>query len=282
MVGTLFGVACGFAYALTIVFGRSLATSGLNTPTVLGIRFGVAALATFVLLKAIGKPMLPVPGERVRAFLLGGIGYAVESSFFFAGLERGSAAAVVILFYSYPAIVTIIGRQWHRRTPLTLALSTGGAILVVAAGGGVEISRTGIAFALGSATTFALYLTASSRLIKLTDTVTVAAWVSAGAAISMVVRGLVTMTLQSPGEHLPALIANGLCSGTAFACMFAALRRIGPRRTAIVMTTEALFAIVLAALFLDESIGPWQVVGGAAVLAATILTGLERDTPIEA
>jgi drug/metabolite transporter (DMT)-like permease len=64
--------------------------------------------------------------------------------------------------------------------------------------------------------------------------------------------------------------------------MFAGLRRIGPRRTAIVMTLEAVFAIVLAALFLGEGIGPLQLAGGTAILAATILTGLERDTPIEA
>jgi drug/metabolite transporter (DMT)-like permease len=282
VVGALFGASCAFAYALTIVFGRSLATSGLNTATVLGIRFGVAALATLVVLKALDRPLLPVPGERVRAFLLGGIGYAVESSFFFAGLERGTAAAVVLLFYSYPAIVTLLSRHWNRRTPLTLGLSVGGAILVVAAGGDVEISRSGIVFALCSATTFAFYILASARLIKHTEALTTAAWVSAGASISMLVRGVATMSLQAPGGHLLPLVANGLASGTAFAFMFAAVRHIGPRRTAIIMTLEALFAILLAAVFLDEGIGPLQVVGGVAVLAATILTGLERDTPIEA
>jgi drug/metabolite transporter (DMT)-like permease len=64
--------------------------------------------------------------------------------------------------------------------------------------------------------------------------------------------------------------------------MFAALRRIGPRRTAIVMTLEAFFAILLAAVFLHEGIGPVQLLGGAAILAATVLTGLEGDLPVEA
>jgi drug/metabolite transporter (DMT)-like permease len=209
--------------------------------------------------------------------LLGGIGYAVESSFFFAGLERGSAAAVVLLFYSYPAIVAILLRHWSRRSVLTVGLSIGGAILVVAAGGDVHISRIGIACALASATTFAVYLLASDRLITRSDTLTVAAWVSAGTSLSMWMRGIATSTLQSPAGHLPELVFNGLASGGAFALMFAALRRIGSRRTSIVMTLEALFAILLAAVFLNETVGLLQLVGGALILTATVLTAVERE-----
>jgi drug/metabolite transporter (DMT)-like permease len=250
---------------------------------VLGVRFGVAALATFLVLAALRKPLLPARGERVRAFLLGAIGYTIESSFFFAGLERGSAAAVVLLFYTFPAIVAVVERRnWTRQTPLTVGLSVGGAVLIVTAGGGVHISHSGIVFALGSAVSFAIYLLASARLIKRTESLTVAAWVAAGASLSMLLRGVVTSSLQSPDGYTAALLGNGLASGAAFACMFAALRRMGPGRTAIVMTLEALFAIVLAAMFLDETIGPLQFVGGAAILAATVLTGLEKTTPIEA
>jgi drug/metabolite transporter (DMT)-like permease len=189
---------------------------------------------------------------------------------------------VVLLFYAYPAIVTLLSRDWSRRTPLTLALSVGGAILVVAAGGGVHISRSGAAFALCSALTFSLYLLASHRLIHRTEAITVSAWVATGTSVSMLVRGIVTSSLQSPAGHVWPLLLNGLASGAAFAFMFAALRRNGPRRTAIVMTLEALFAILLAALFLNETIGPWQLLGGGAILAATTLTGLERTSPVEA
>ena len=241
----------------------------------------MAAVATFAVLKVLGRPLLPVPGERLRAFLFGAVGYTVESTFFFAGLERGSAAAVVLLFYSYPAIVAVIERRWTQRRVLTLGLSVGGAAVVVAAGGGVEISDAGVVFALCSATTFAIYLMASTRLITKSESLTIAAWVSAGAAVSMIGRGVVTGNLQSPSGHLPQLLANGIASGAAFAFMFATLRRIGPRRTSVVMTTEALFAILLAALFLDETIGPLQLVGGAAILTATILTSLEVNVPAE-
>jgi drug/metabolite transporter (DMT)-like permease len=275
--GTLFGVGCAFSYGLTVVFGRRLATSGFKAPTVLGTRFGIAAIATLLLLQVMRKPLLPAPGERVRVFLLGAIGYAFESSCFFAGLERGSAAAVALIFYCYPAIVTIVQRDFSRRSALTIALSTGGTVLIVTAGGGVDISNAGVAFALLAAFSFAGYLIAGHRLVDKTDSLTTAAWVAAGTSMSLVLRGVVTSSLQSPGGYWPSLIGNGLASASAFALMFAALRRIGPRRTGIVMTLEAAFAVVLAAIFLDETIGGLQLVGGAAILAATTLTGLERE-----
>jgi drug/metabolite transporter (DMT)-like permease len=40
-------------------------------------------------------------------------------------------------------------------------------------------------------------------------------------------------------------------------------------------------AIVLAALFLDETLNALQLVGGAAILVATLLVGLTQETPAE-
>jgi len=115
---------------------------------VLGTRFGIAAIATLLLLQVMRKPFLPAPGERVRVFLLGAVGYAFESSCFFAGLERGSAAAVALIFYCYPAIVTLVQRDLSRRALGTVVLSTAGTVLIVTAGAGVDITNTGVAFAL--------------------------------------------------------------------------------------------------------------------------------------
>lgn len=281
VTGTLFGVGCAFAYGCTVVFGRKLATSGFKAPTVLGTRFGIAAVATLLLLQVLRKPLLPAPGERGRVFLLGAIGYAFESSCFFAGLERGSAAAVALIFYCYPAIVTLVQRDLSRRALATVALSTTGTVLIVTAGAGVDVSNTGVLFALLAAVSFAAYLIAGHRLVHQTDSLTTAAWVAAGTSVSLITRGLVTSSLQSPGRYWPALVANGFASASAFALMFAALRRIGPRRTGIVMTLEAAFAVMLAALFLNETIGALQLLGGAAILAATLFTSLERDAAVE-
>jgi len=57
----------------------------------------------------------------------------------------------------------------------------------------------------------------------------------------------------------------------AFSLTFAAMGRIGAARVSVVMTLEAASSVVMAAIFLGESIRVAQAAGGAAVLAAAIV-----------
>jgi drug/metabolite transporter (DMT)-like permease len=61
--------------------------------------------------------------------------------------------------------------------------------------------------------------------------------------------------------------------------MFAALRRLGSQRTSVLLTLEAVFAIVLSAIFLDEGLGAVQALGGVAVLAAALIISLTPLRP---
>ena len=253
--------------------------------TVLGVRFGVAGVVLLALLRALRRPALPVPGERLRAVLLGVVGYAIESTLFFMGLERGTAAAVALLFYAYPAIVTVLEAVLGRRPPssrsvVALALAAGGTALVVLAGTSVAISATGVLFALGSAGSFAVYLLVSHRLVVRTESLCLSAWVALGASASFLVRGAVRGSLVAPGSHWPVMIVNGMATAAAFSFMFAGLRRIGPARTSVIMTLEALFAVILASVFLGETLRPLQLVGGAAIVAATMLIGLTKTPEV--
>jgi drug/metabolite transporter (DMT)-like permease len=278
-------MASALSFGVTIVVNRSLATTSLGVSTVLGVRFAIAAVLLLAVLVVKRAPLLPARGERVRVVLLGAVGYMLEATLFFMGLERGTTAAVSLLFYSYPAIVTLleIAAGWEALVGsnlLALALSAGGVAVVVAAGTDVSITTAGVVFSLLGAACFAVYLLASDRLVRSTDSLTTGAWVAAGASASFLMRGALTGTLRAPGPHLGALVLDGVATASAFVLLFAALRQLGPTRTSVVMTLEALFAIVLAAVFLGEGMRPLQLAGGAAILAATVL--MARATPAAA
>lgn len=275
MTGSVLGAAAALSYGVTVVLGRTLAKDGLGPATALGCRFTIAALVVMALLAVRGKDLLPARGELVRIFLLGFVGYTTESTLFFLGLERGTAAAAALVFYSYPALVMVLevllGREKpHARLLGALALSTAGTVVLVTSGSRVAISAVGVACALGSAAVFAVYLLASSRLVGRSDPLVQGAWVAVGAAASCLGRGVVTETLVWPGRHWPVLVAYGLCTASAFVLTFAALARLGATRTAVIMTLEAFSAVVLAAVFLGESLAPSQLAGGAAILVATL------------
>jgi len=280
-VGCAFAGAAALSYAATIVIGHSLSRAGVPSATALGIRFGVAALAIGAVLVARRAPLLPAPGERVRLVLLGGIGYSLESTLFFLALGHGTAAGAALVFYAYPAIVAAVelglgARLPLRRMLLAVVLSAVGTLAVVASGNEVAISPSGVAFALGAAAVFAVYLISGSRLVRDTDAWTRAAWVAGGAAVSSVGRGLLTGSFSVSADHWLGLLAYGAFTATAFGLMFTALRRLGPSRTAVVMTLEAFFAVVLGAAFLGEGLAPTQLAGGAAILVAAGVVAIAR------
>jgi drug/metabolite transporter (DMT)-like permease len=276
--GTLLAAAGAFAYGVTVVIGRQMAERGVAPGTALGVRFATASLLLAVLLRLRGVPVVPERRELVRLLLLGGIGYATESTFFYLSLQRGTAAATALLFYAYPAIVCGIeivrGHERPTRTTLVaLALGIAGTSLVVATADRVSISTLGIVFALMSATVYGVYLIVGRELGRQSDPMTAAAWIAVGAAASSVVPGAIAGELSNPAPNLLYLFLYGTFTAAAFSLTFAALSRIGAARTAVVMTLEAVTAVALGAVFLGERIGPPQLLGGAATLAAAAVIG---------
>jgi drug/metabolite transporter (DMT)-like permease len=277
-MGTLLAAAGAVAYGVTVVIGRQMAERGVPSATALGVRFATAAIVLALLLKLRRVAIVPERRELNRLILLGAIGYGTESAFFYLSLQHGTAAATALLFYAYPAVVCAIelarGREKPTRSTLVaLALGIAGTTLVVAAGAEVSISSAGVVFALTSAVVYAIYLLVGREFTRRTDAMRAAMWLAVGAAASSVVRGALTAQLASPVDDLGPLAAYGAFTAAAFGLTFAALSRIGAARTAVVMTLEAVTAVVLGAVFLDEHIGATQLAGGAATLLAAATIG---------
>ena len=57
----------------------------------------------------------------------------------------------------------------------------------------------------------------------------------------------------------------------AMITFFAGMARLGAADAATLSTLEPMVTVVLAAFFLGEAVGGWQIVGGAIILAAVIV-----------
>lgn len=274
--GVLAAAGSASAFGITIVVQRRLASHGLAPTAALGVRFGIAGLVLLAYLAIRGGPLRPVPGERSRALLLGAIGYAGEAALFYLALQRGSAAAVSLLFYAYPAIVTVLEVVLGLRPPKLLAfgvvaLSTAGAVLVVVSGDRVSITPAGVAYALSAATAFAVYMLASQRLVPRSPPAVIGAHVATGASAALLAAGLALGALHVPAGDVPLLVLNGVATAVAFALLYAALVDLAAGAAAVVMTLEAFVAVALAAVVLGERIRTPQVLGGAAIVLAAVL-----------
>lgn len=270
-------------FGAVVVLGKAVISSGLPVPTYLSVRFGVAALLLAAALAATRRPLAAAPGEGWKLAALGTAGYAVEAAFFFLALRHGTAASVSLLFFTYPVMVSAVAAALGRGLPGrllggALACSVGGASLVVLGGGGLEVEPAGVAFALASAATFALYLLGAEATLNRTPSLVGAMWVSASASLALAGAAALTAWGEVPRgwAQWGPVLGTGAFTAGAFVCLFAGMRRVGAVRTSVLSASEPLSAALLAALFLGEAVGPGTAAGGALIVVGAVGASLAR------
>ncbi len=286
LVGGGFILLTSLQFGAVVVLGRIGTRTGLSVPSFLAFRFAIAAVLLAAILTTLRLRLRPAPGEGLGLGVLGMVGYAAEAALFFTGLHHGTAAAVTLLFFTYPVLVALINVALGRGLPGwllggALAASMAGTALVVVAGGGVDIDAAGILFALGSALTFAFYLVGADAVLRRTNSLVGAMWVSGSASIGLALFALVTGVAEIPAGSAQwwPVLGTGAFTAGAFVCLFSGLRRLGAVRTAIISATEPLTAATLAAIFLSEVISGGTIWGGGLILAGAIAASLARARP---
>ena len=267
------------------VFGKLASDAGANIPSTLLMRFGLAAGAFWLMLRVTGG----LPGLRAlprRVVLiglgLGAAGYSLQSTFYFAAIDRVDVSLVSLLLYTYPAFVTVAALSLGRATPslrigVALVVASAGLALVLLAAGTGAFDLVGALFALAASVTYTTYILISDRIIGDVDPFALATLVLTGATASFTVVGLGTgsLDLSLPAEAWLWLGLIALVSTVvAVSAFFAGLRRVGPSEAAILSTFEPVVTVVLASLVLGERLAPAQLAGGALVLGAVIVLQL--------
>lgn len=296
----LVSAACFGAMA---VFGKLAFAAGVPLGTLLLLRFSLAALLLgLVLLLLPGAraergtpgPPGPRPARLVLVGLgLGAVGYVTQAGLYFAALERVDASLVALVFYVYPALVTVVavllGRD--RLTPArasAVLVASAGTLLVLAGAGGLRFDVVGVAMAFGAAATYTVYILVADTTVHRVPPVVLSALVMAGAALTLVLwtalTGGVDLALPAAGWFWIGCIAV-VSTVVAMLAFFAGLRRTGPSTAATLSTAEPVVTTALAALTLGELLTPVQLAGGLLVLVSVVLVQLRpragRAAPVE-
>ena len=282
-LGGLFVALASIQFGLVVVLGKVASNRGVPVESLLAIRFGIAALVLAAFLLARRVALKAAPGERGKLLALGAFGYGVEATLFFLALARGTASAVTLLFFVYPVIVTVVsalaGVGIPGRVVLgSLGAAVAGVALVVGTSGHLDISGAGIAFALGSACTYTLYLLGVERTLKRTSSVVASMWVSAAAAGAIAVYAFVVRgaTVPHGARQWWPVVGTGVFTSGAFFTLFAGIRRLGAVRTAIVAALEPLSTAALAVTLLGDPLRAGTVAGGVLILGGAVAAGIAR------
>jgi len=274
LTGILLIAISAASFGTLAIFGRFLYADGMDTFTMLFLRFGISAsIMTLILL--LRKE--PFPRGRVLALLIGmgALGYVGQSFSYLSAIKYASAGLVALLLYLYPMFVFILSviflREkvtWAKVAALVLAL-VGTALTVGPAGG----QFLGIFFAIFAAVVYSVYIIVGADVTKHVSAVqsSLVIFASAGA-----VYGMLTAV---NGAHLPASSSGWwsmagivlLATVIPVVTFLAGLERIGPTNAAMLSTLEPVVTVLLAAWLFAERLEPVTLAGGALILVAVVV-----------
>lgn len=267
------------------VLGKAAYDAGLGPLPLLWGRFGLAAIAFWLLVIFVVRPARPPVRSVVTGLCMGAVGYALEAGLFFVALERIDASLVELLLYAYPAIVTAVALASGREAPSprllsALGLATLGVVFVFAGSLASGVDPVGMAMGLGAAIVYSAYILTGERVVPTVHPVLLAALVATGATASFTVAGLLRGGLPYPrtadGWSSVAVIA-GVATVVPMAALFAGIKRVGAPTASIVSTFEPVVTVVLAGLVLGETLSLVEATGAACVIVAVrLLASLSR------
>lgn len=275
--------AAGFA--TLAIFGKLAFAAGMTLPTMLALRFsGAAALFWFFLTVTGLVAARLTPGKVGRLLIMGGIGYAGQSTLYMLAVALIPAAVVGMLLYTYPAWVTLLawwldGDRPDRPRWLALALALGGTTLIAGDPGGA-VNAVGVGLALLAGLWYACYIVLGNRIISGVSPITSSAWILTGATISFAAVGLllrqISFTFTAPDGWLAIGGMVVLATVIPVFAFLSGLQRVGPARAAILSSLEPVFTVLLAVAVLTERLTPTQILGSGLIIVAVLLLQLRH------
>ena len=292
------GIACIVASALAFgamaILARIAYADGVDTPTLLALRFAIAAVCLVAIARA-RNVTLPRGRDLAAVAALGGAGYGSQAATFFVALTLAPAGLVALLLYLHPALVALLAALFLRE-PMTavklaaLGVALAGMTLTVApalAGTGMQAFPrlpAGIALGLAAAAIYSVYIVVGTRLAERVEPLALSTVVVASAAVVFVVVAVVNGPVFPRGMAGWAAVTGIALVSTvaAITLFFAGLARIGPTQASTLSTIEPVFTVALAAALLGERIGAVQAAGGALILAAVVILARASRDPARA
>ena len=299
----LFGSCCvllsAFLFAIKAILIKKAygLDPSLTAPTLLALRM-LSALPFFLFIAAIAPRNATPPTLKDWGLLLlaGLIGYYLASILDFIGLTYISASLERIILFLYPTLTVLMMAAMHKRaihvrTLFAIALSYGGTLVVMLGEGAQQAADgsvwTGSFFVFASALAYALYLVMTPTLIR-----RFGSWRFTGLAMSVAcIASIVHYSVVTPAplgllsHYSWTILGLGVALGifsTVLPATFLmqGIARVGPSQAAMLSAGGPIMTVVLAVLFLGESLSTLQWVGCGLNIVGVLMITLRPAQPL--
>ena len=264
---TAAGAAMILGTSASIQIAAAIAHDLFDTLTPTGVSALRFALGTAIILPAVRPAVRGRDRETWYAIAIYGVSLGILNVTFFESIDRLPLGLAVTFAFVAPLGVALAGSR--RRRDVAFALLAGAGVLVL---GGIDRpdSAAGVAFAVTAGCAWVSVAFAGRAVGRRTRRVD-------GLALAIPIACLVTLPFGI--GHAGALDARALALGLViavggmilpFALELEGLRRLEPRLVAVIYSADPAIAALIGLVALSQSLTPPEVLGMAAVIAASV------------
>ena len=286
----------GYAYVTTAAIlwaisgsaSKYLFNSGLSPFQVVQLRTTISCVGLLLWLSFRDRSLLRISLRDSIYFLcLGIFGIAAAQFFYLFAISKIKVAAAILLHYTGPVFVTLYsvvfaGYKLRPATVIAIIGTLTGCFLVVGAYSIdlLTMNKAGIIGGILAAVAFATYSLLSEYGMRKYNPWTVLFYALLFAAL---IWNILHFPLEaffhsySPAAWWWILFIGVLGTILPFGFYFEGINLIRSTPASITATLEPITAGALSYVFLDETMGPWQIFGGVLVIASIILLQHRQD-----
>jgi len=274
LTGILLIAISAASFGTLAIFGRYAYADGMDTFTVLFLRFTISASIMTVIL-ILRREHFPRGRILLQLIGMGALGYVGQSFMYLTAINYASAGLVALLLYLYPFFVFVLSaivfrEQVTRVKIIALVLALVGTALTVDPAGGQLL---GALMAITAAAIYSVYIIVGTNVMKHVSAVQSSAVIFASAGF---VFGMITAV---NGAHFPTSNSGWFAmSGIVLIAtvipvvtFLAGLEMVGPTNAAMLSTLEPVVTVLLAAWLFQERLNAISLLGGGLILVAVIL-----------
>ena len=219
------------------------------------------------------------PADRGKIVLLSIVWVGIPFTLFPLAEQHINSAVTGLLTGATPLFTGLFGAMWFSRAPrgpqrLGIAIGFLGIVLI-SAGSSAEggTAPLGVAMVLLATICYGLATNVAGPLQRRYGSVPVMGRMLALATVWTAPFGVVGLTRSdvAGGPVLATVVLGVVGTGAAFALMTSLAGRVGGPRASFITYLIPLVALVLGAVFLQESVSAAALAGAALVLAASVL-----------
>lgn len=282
-------LAATVAFAFKGVVAKLAYATGMGVPAFLVLRFAVAVPLFWIGARMLVKGSLGLTRRQWVMSSMTGLVFFLAAYTDLTAISLIDAGTSRLVLFTFPVMVIFLNAALERRWPklrdlITFAVTYAGVAMAALPHGLAALNPTqieGMCWAIASAVTYAIYLTASQRIMKdigsakftaSSNTVTLFAMV----ALVAITPGFDALTFPTVGIGWGVVNAIA-CTVIPFFLLFEGIRRCGAVRASLLTLCGPVITAAGAWVILGETLNLTQVVGFAVTIVSVASLSLPRE-----